>query len=184
MTISYEGDYMYARDKLIDSLVMHDGKPVYIRHINVSDGEVEYLFNNKEGFCQVEDLDLTPVPLGFVNLRDECLYVSRRPARHWKQGLRDITINCVGHKVGIFSTDLHNTIMNIYPSINLCEEYIINKEKHSCAFSRKYCLEMGEEVINILRINTPVGEFSNGNIFLYENYEFLREELEEILNEN
>lgn len=192
MTISYEEDFHYAAEKLPGSVVQLDGYPVYIQHVDRDDGVVIY---NKVGThttqrCQVADLNLEPVDLGYVNLSRSASYTMRMPLRHWRQGLRDNTLFVLnGRRISATSRFLLNCVRGIYPSILDCIESVETGEVDDKAFSRRFKVE-GRDIkgYRILRKEKLIGwatlADNNVNIQYAENKEYVREELEEVLNGN
>ena len=196
MAIKYK-DVEYASERISGSVVRHNDVPVYVEHI--SGGGMAHIrkLASDKGFHEVdyEELDMTPVPLGFVNTIYGVSFARRVPKRRdWRQGLRDIIlmVECVlGAPTRIRSTsaELLNTILNIYPSASACVEAIECGEAVGMAFSRVFCVGNKEKEGYALhyRIGHHVGWISIGpdgniNTKLKPEYDYLKEFLQEGLN--
>jgi hypothetical protein len=89
----YDDNIEYAKKRLCNTLVrLKDGSPFFVIKILSDESKektcVGYVAGNFVQTCSTNDLDLTPVPLGFVNFVSDCSYAKRRPMRRdWKQGL-------------------------------------------------------------------------------------------------
>lgn len=144
MTVSYSSDYNYANAKLAGSLVRFGLTPVIVNEVDVDDGEVSFSYiGGNHNHCHLDQLDLEPVPLGYVNHPQGCSYACRIPARHWRQGLRDGLINVKGRtaiRVSITSRALVNTILGVYPSLSSCFDALANGEATERAFSRDFAI--------------------------------------------
>lgn len=193
MTISYSSDPSYANAKLSGSLVRLNNFPVIVQEVYPEDGEVDYSTpRGQRGNCHITDLDLEPVPLGYVNHSTGCSFTSRIPARHWRQGLRDGLIFVKGRtsqRISITSPSLTSTIMNIYPSMISCFEAIINGEAIERAFSRDFALQSSRgnfchllyQSWNVGRVDYVEGGYTTT---LNDGYEYLQELYQEQSNAN
>lgn len=139
--IKYNNDYQYANEKLSDSYVLLNGEIVLVLEVRAS-GEVwvRDCSGNTKGGITLNDLNLEPPKLGYVNLDRYSGYVSRVPARHWRQGFRKNTLSMRNSRgnVGMFTINksFNNCIRNQFPTLGQCLEVVVNQEKLSQAFSR------------------------------------------------
>lgn len=192
MSIKYGDDFEYANAKLSDSIVQLDGEPVYVDNVS------------REGHCNVRklgdqnyflvglnNLDLTPVPLGNINHSSgQADYLARLPVRNWKQGLRMSNLYAIqdprtARNLRIDSPSFINCILGNYPSLAKCIELLINDERSSVAFSRQFALTSFSKkgVSSILFKGREVGSgtIQDEQIVLtpFPKFHFLRELLEE-----
>lgn len=190
MSISYNGDIGYASDKLTGSIVSLRGYPVMVNFFE--DGMVCYNFmGGPREFCHLEDLDLTPIKLGYVNHPRGASYLSRIPARFYRQGIRANTLNVSGGNHYNFDRYLNNTVRGIYPSFKNCLEGCFNKDFKSLAFGRRWALSQryfNAEQRNSIRLEyrgKPVGflDKKNEEPVLTDGLQYLKESLEEVLND-
>ena len=145
MTVSYENDWEYASAKLGGSIVRYEGYPVWVVDVNDEYVCLDKIPSNGGTFkVQLCDLDLTPLPLGFVNGDNTCSYIQRVPKRNdWKQGVRAANLMGLSSSsvnLNINSVDFVNTVLNKFPSIENCMEYIECGECDSRAFNRRFSL--------------------------------------------
>lgn len=195
MAIKYK-DVGYASERLSGSIVRHEGIPVYVDGIN-EDGEaaIRKLASDK-GFYYVpyDELDLTPVPLGNINVNGSVMFAKRMPKRRdWRQGLRENNLHSeVVHgdeqRVRATCTDLLNTILGIFPSIKTCIESVECREAEGMAFSRQFSVgrKEAEGYSLTYRVNNRIGWASiapdgNINTKLRPEFEYLKEYLQESL---
>ena len=89
MSVDYSNDPEYAQAKLADSMVTLGEILVNILRVDER-GEVLYspVGVPERKTTTLKWLDLTPIRLGYMNYRMGCSYLSRTPARHYRQGLR------------------------------------------------------------------------------------------------
>lgn len=80
----------YAQSRLMDTVVRVNGNPVIVVGIaDLAHIEVQTLIKSRRKTVTMQDLDLEPVELGYVNYNGCAIYASRKPKRQdWRQGLR------------------------------------------------------------------------------------------------
>jgi len=189
MTISYEDDFEYANSKLSGSIVYKSGQPVHINYVDVEEGDAFYQDpqTREERVCELSALDLTPVKLGYVNYPEGASYLSRIPARHWRQGLRENTVSCNGTYGGVYNSYFISTVLGAYPTFTHCLEQCKNTAL-SIAFSRNFALFPSLKGIFLYFKGEKVGvvdETGTGSRpKLNEEYTYLQEMLEGELNAN
>jgi len=89
----------YARTRLNETIIRYKGAPVMV-HDCQQDGKlirVAYTFisGDDEGVhhASLDEFNLDPVPLGYVNFKNNAHYLTRAPMRRdWRQGLRMMNI--------------------------------------------------------------------------------------------
>lgn len=179
----YSDDYEYAHSRLSETIVRLGDKPVYV--FKVSPGMlVQYAFlENLEDIkvCDIDELDLHPVPLGYCNYNKHACYLTRMPMRRdWRQGLRRgnfTTLSGVSAE-RIPYDSLHQTIVGDYPTFTACLEAV--KKVKSIAWHRHWALGPLAQVLYKGGVK-PVGKIVNGELELYPRYKYLNEALKESL---
>ncbi len=190
--LHYQGDWDYAGTRLRDTVVRYGGEPVYVYSVD-EDGmaEIQTMSKSNEPHKRVpmEDLDLSPVPLGYSNTTRGCSFTSRMPTRHYKQGLNGVNMQCRPSGVNHTSRSLYKTIMGIYPTVRDCFEALTTDEVDSISFSRNFALFQGlNGVMGLYFRNKKVGRFlwnhsaQQANYTLDNRYQYLQEMLEEELH--
>lgn len=145
-------DVAYAYNRMERTFFLHNGNLVLVT--GWDDGEKKLRLQYKDGrryYAKVENLDLTPVPLGYINHSDTCCFSSRMPMRRdWKQGLRPNNfvmyslypeLNMEVHEITRLY-DIEDTCLNRYPSFRKCVDYVEETHRAS-AFSR--CFAVNED---------------------------------------
>jgi hypothetical protein len=175
----------------LSGTIVRKGKfPVYVEEVrNRGEGltaEYRVLSSGRTGRCLVADLDIKPVPLGYVNTGGRALYTSRMPRRRWKAGLDEgniIARRNTGAKSGfnprLAARSTAACIQGRYPSFlearTRCQD-----EGGEVAFSRKFCVLSREEGPLALYYKTkPVGDVTReGDAQLRQEYTYLTQALE------
>jgi hypothetical protein len=193
--LSYGEEYEYAHDRLAGSVVRKDGVPCLIQNVE-GDGFTTYrnLGSAKWLEDQLENFNLEPIPLGFVNtFKQGLVYAYRLPARKFRQGLRADTFYYAGppqFKIRYDSPDLINTALNIFPSVESCAENVIVEEyQYGCAFNRHWAIGKKKKGgMSLLFMTKPVGTIDfhhdgeKPQIKLENRFKYLEECLGEALN--
>jgi len=199
--INYSNDVGYGWDRLGNTVATVAGQPAWISRVDCDDntGDTYVLSHSLKHYVEsmnpLEDLDPTPVHIGFVNDfkgSGQTDYISRNPFRQWKQGLRPQNLVNMSYGFRSVSTkdvdsiSFKNSYLNIYPSVSLCAESITCGESESIAFHKEYKLHRWGDIIHIVNKTFSVGMYNinkinNGDITLTKEYAFLEDELEEIL---
>lgn len=147
MSVDYSSDLSYASDKLCGSYVKYDGEIVDVNCWE--DEDIFHVFSNTKGGINVplNELDLSPIELGYINFGIKAGYCRRYPKRHWKQGTRpaNASMYVAGQKKSfpsLCTPEATAMLLDQYPSIENVIELIVNKEKISMAFSKHFALRM------------------------------------------
>lgn len=117
----------YAASRLIDTIILCDGAPVIVRNVEKSDAGsgivVKYTEildpTDRTKRADINQFDLNPVRLGYVNYRKDPVYLTRAPMRRdWRQGLRTMNIyDAHGNNPRMIPYHvIAQTIMNNYPT--------------------------------------------------------------------
>lgn len=184
----YGEDYGYASTRILGTIVrLKDGNPVYIQHMNERGQcwaipiEKEWMIENAVQ-VHLDDLDLRPVRLGYVNTGGNASYFQRIPMRRdWKQGLRQE--NCTSNSYRLFSipmVDLKNCIINRYPTFaKACEGVSVPRTKGKIiAWHRHWAVATRGE---IYYKGEPVGYLVDDKPVLSERFTHLKEYLLETI---
>jgi hypothetical protein len=167
----YYNNVEYAMGRLNDTIVNSSKGPVYIKKVYDTTSVIEdtlcsvvYLQTEGSGRVKLTDIDLKPVELGWVNVGQDSSFMTRKPARRWRQGLSVDNISFLGGG-GFMSfpfKEMFNTIMGIYPTIEDSKEFLKAWMK-KVAFSRDFSLDKGKNLWYQGRIVGGWGETFNLN---------------------
>jgi len=129
------------------------------------------------------ELNLDPVPLGYVNFDGLAHYLTRAPMRRdWRQGLRmlNIMVPNGGQPRAIPYRTIANTIIGKYPTFNSALDKL-NKTTNSSralAFCRDFAMTREKlcykGVFDVGSVN-----MDNGNIEINRKFDWVREALEQ-----
>jgi len=180
-------DIEYGYSRLRNTFVLHKGELVRILDLN---NPLEYTIENSKrnlSFAHKNELDLTPVTLGYVNHSDTCCFSSRVPMRRdWRQGLRPNSVNFFtrdkNQNVLYFNREtdvfkLEDTVLNKYPTFQVCVEKVQDYFR-SQAFSREFSITENGKVWYKGRVEIGNVEDDRG-VKLYQNFNYLTESLVE-----
>lgn len=183
----YEDDLDYATRRLNNTLVrLANGDPYYVSRTYLDDQGVMYHTGTNIASGQQQqvlhaDLNLEPVPLGFVNTSSDMVYVARKPMRRdWKQGLSHNSMVTYGklRPDEINMKLLVQPIMKQYPSFTRALASLQGK-KQSVAFSRDFGIsKFGEQLVLVYRQHR-VGTIVDGEPVLDTGKMFLLQHLQE-----
>jgi hypothetical protein len=103
----YADDPDYASKRLNNTLVrLLNGDLFHVYRVAASDigaigvSGTNYISGNKM-WVPLDDLDLEPIPLGFVNVDNNMVFTCRKPMRKdWRQGLSQNSLLTYGHISG------------------------------------------------------------------------------------
>lgn len=183
----YEDDLEYASRRLNNTLVrLANGDPFYVGRTYLDDQSAMWHsgtnlnVGNTQHVLHV-DLNLEPVPLGFVNTTSDMVYVARKPMRRdWKQGLSHNSMVAYGklRPDEVNMKLLVQPIMQKYPSFTRALE-VIKGKKNSIAFSRDFGLmKKGDDLLLCYRQH-QVGVVRDGQPTLNPDKTFLQQHLME-----
>jgi hypothetical protein len=181
----YYDDVDYAAKRLNLSLVRRtNGNPFFVSS-TLRDGKKivclgQDLVSQREEIVYLEDIDLTPVPLGFFNMGGKMSFACRKPMRKdWKQGLSLNSLVLYGVDKRNFSFSyLTETIMGTYPTYQQSVSYVNKTKNRSMAFSRDFGISNKEEEgSKLIYRKYVVGEIKNGVAVLSPDKYFLEQHL-------
>lgn len=142
--MKYKDEYRYAGSRLVGSVVRFNGKPVMVDNVDEEGRATGYYIKSERPFnAHISNMNLDPVPLGYINTGSNAVYIARQPKRNdWRQGMRfanvksinsNITPNELGYKC------IAPCIMGEFPNIEECQKAVANGA-NSMAFSRRFSI--------------------------------------------
>ena len=179
----YGDDFGYADTRLRDTIVRHRNTPVWVRGVGPGMMTViEYLLTGRRTEVPLDTLDLEPVPLGYVQVGDRYVYLTRVPKRDdWRQGLRHNTMRLVDQgpmSVKQLPNDsMARCIRNDYPNFEEAKQEL-NLGREVVAWCREWAISPWA----VYHKGREVGERPNGEIRLFQDKNYLQESLEDAIN--
>lgn len=145
------------RRDFVGCVVMFGNKPVHILSV-ARDGTVSYrdMFSQREAHAPFTIKDFCkPVPrVGFVNILNSVMYISREPVRKYFMGVNPQNVTCkailgLDYPSGAQATkaraaalgipEVADAIMGKYPSLaDACKK--VKKFGGACAFDKQFCI--------------------------------------------
>lgn len=194
MAVSYGDDFDYARQFLVGSYVLYNGNIILVNDIH-GDGLVEFsYFDHPDRWEEtaLQNIDLSPMPLGYMNMDNKAAFLARVPARQFRQGIREGNLQIYDggawrRVMGRLPQAFINTVRGNYPTVDRCFMEIYNNGKESRAFSRKFAIKSGKnkELSPLHYRGNNVGTISPDlNFKLKNKFGFLKESLVEILEKS
>jgi hypothetical protein len=196
----YGKDFQYASTRIENTIVRltENNEPVYVYSVDINGGMCEVvplskLDNPERNFrntgsilVALDDLNVRPVRLGYVNFNAQAFYLERMPIRHGpgNQGLNGENCESSGPRLFNFPMqELIKCIKGVYPSFNnAVDKTRTNKrngQQKTIAFNRYWAVGHGK--VLMYKNHEVVGEIKGGAPILDKNYLYLKERLEEIL---
>lgn len=182
----------YARTRLVETIIRYKGLPVMVHDCQTSGKDIlvfyTFISGDDDGIHQanLDEFNLDPVPLGYVNHKNYAHYLTRAPMRRdWRQGLR---------MMNMFDPDGANprqlgwkavaeTIVGKFPSFsNTIGRLQSNPERSSkIAFNRDFSLD-NKGVIEYKGM-FKIGEVGLDNRFvtIADKFSWTREAFEEAM---
>lgn len=177
-----------VRLRLSKSVVRLGEQPVYVEGTLSKDRVVICLLeegDRKE--CDIKDLNLLPVPLGYIQTRAGAVYASRRPVRRYKQGLNDENMVALDVftkapvRLPVTSKEVCRTILGKYPPVGEAFQQV-REGKLIVPFSREWAVANYKEELCVMYKGNVVGYVGDDNVMLSPDKYFLKESLMEALN--
>lgn len=188
MPINFSHNISLARERLPGSYIsLSDLTPIYVADVD-SGGGVEYRVSGGNEFKvgNLEEMNFSPIQLGYVNSAGSVGYICRMPSRHWRHGVRNNTVyirNNTGARVSLDDPGLVNTSRGVFPSLDEAMDLVENGEARYTAFSRHYAIGHYRQGLSLFRKTTLVGKVSlvgqSPTLELSDRYGFLSDELKE-----
>jgi hypothetical protein len=179
----------YAKSRLVETVIRHGNVPVLVMDVGTVDGKIWVHYNKiMDGDVdmygdEIDNFNLDPVQLGYVNYKNFAYYLTRMPMRKdWRQGLR--LLNVVGpdgDRPPVPLKTIGETIVGNFPSFKSCLDKLNTKKVlKSVAFCRDF--SVSTEEIQYKGV-FPIGkvDMENGNIHINDGMSWIREALDEAL---
>lgn len=174
-----------VKSRLHGSVVMFEGRPVVVNNVLRKEAvTVQDLITGEEKPVTIKALDLKPVSLGYVLLKDCVVYATRKPVRKWKQGLSadNLTVRDVLYpakqRINPTSKALAHTIMGIFPSVGEAFQSVRTGKYKVCPFSREWAVASFKDDLCIVYRGEIVGYVGDDFIKLLPERFYLKESLE------
>lgn len=185
----YYDDVEYAAKRLDKSLVRKaDGHPFFVHHTQKEGKKIICTGTDfstlEDENISLEDINLTPVPLGFFNLGGKMIFACRKPMRKdWKQGLSVNSLVLYGADKRDFSFSfLTHAIMGVYPTYQDAITYTRKTRNRSMAFSRDFGISSKGDSISLIYRKYIVGEIKGDVAVLNPDKYFLEQHLASTMN--
>lgn len=154
-----------------------------IECINLLNGE-EFTFDYKKFSGKI---DITPVKLGYCNLRGKAVYLMRLPTRKWKQGFGADNLFVATGNAGrdiLQDRALGRTITGKYPSFEKTIQELKKDNVQSMAFSRSFAVQKYDEEIILMYRSSWVGDFKGDTITFKKQFIHLDSYLREVIKDD
>lgn len=153
--------------RLDSTICMYQDAPVYVRtDLESADPNAIVIYEMgklnryyKKILVTSDEFSLAPLPLGYINLNENCCYVSRIPERRQKQGLSSQNLH-ISNRYDVGSQwwttkDFGNMVLGVYPTQRTAFNRVTNSDDENswaaCAFHRNFCYKkMDGNVIGML----------------------------------
>jgi hypothetical protein len=186
-------DLAQAQQRLQNSLIRVKKSLAYVICVYLGEKtkyslEVKYLASGKVVMIPLDDkVDLTPLPLGNINYQGDCYYLSRAPARKWKQGLTVENLTCRNYLEGYnnFPVDkacIADCVNNSYPTAKIAVESVEKDYSKAVAFSRNFSIIKNRIIVYNCKIEVGSLAHNYRDFKLNDNAFFLKEMLQEALD--
>jgi hypothetical protein len=179
----------YAASRLVETIIRHDGIPVMVQSVgNGVNGEITVGITNlmeddPSYIVPLSECDINPVSLGYVNHKKSAHYIMRAPMRRdWRQGLRMLNIvDAEGMNPRLIPyRTIAQTIMGSFPSFKSCLDRLNSKEKiEEMAFNRDFAVNREGDMKYKSLFTIGKVDMTNGNLLIGDNFNWVREALEE-----
>lgn len=187
----YGRDFDYAENRLSGSIVrlVDSGEPIQVVDIDHT-GRCRFFHldgrDSEPVFCNLNDLNVRPVPLGYVNCGKSVAYLMRVPKRRdWKQGLRRNSCYSSGQDFeDLHGVAIRNCILGRYPTFDRAVNITLGDKptRNDTAFSRHWAINSRGWVL--YKNHMKVGVIEGGAVKLDSEFLYLREVLTGSTNVN
>lgn len=210
LSVAYES-VEEANMRLSGTVVKYDGEPVYISRVTEANpgdpkGDVFRVYarplpvgravedeNEFRKFISSKRFDLSTIKTGFMNKDGTTYFLSRAPARQYKQGLSGNSLNVVNffspHAKGYHFDALLKTrefaecLRGEYPTFREALRAVQDGDAEARAFSRSFAFVADPELDGLVFLyhkTDKVGYMSGEHFVLASNFQCLRESLQEL----
>lgn len=150
-----------AHAKLAGTVFMFDGRPVNCLGAFDSGDNRDQIHLNLQFLPKMRDnvavsindprIEVRNLPLGYVNIFNDAIYLTRTPCRQFRQGLTSNSVVCPQirrHGVPVYNfktlmqrPEFTDSMMGVYPTFKEAVDMLLNSnEKLSVAFNRRFAL--------------------------------------------
>lgn len=186
----YGKDFVYAGTRIVDTIVRmcDSGEPVTVLEVGRSSGTcvVMTLTAPEPIRVRLDDLDVRPVRLGYVNYSGNAVYLERIPIRRGPNNQGLTPNNCHSSSIRFSAIPLaaiRQCIMGIYPTFENAIIASSGKKRSgalkSIAFDRSWALNGASQLL--YKNHRLVGSVKNNEPVLDKEFSYLKERLMEIL---
>jgi len=172
--------------RLQNCVIRIGAEPIWVYNIEQRNNDFTLFYrvlgSSKDSliFFSDESINIKPVPLGFINYRDELFNILRMPRRTYKIGLcaQNVHLLTLHGSTALrsrilISSALRKTIKNEYPTLNKARREL---NAHSyVAFSRDFALRSDGYIVHRFLGKVGIMQIKPR---LYDKYYFLKESLE------
>lgn len=183
----YQGDVEYAESRLTGTIVRYQGEPAFVNNVTYQRDRpvavLRYISPRADEAVPLDDLDLSPFNLGYVNYRNIASFLTRVPMRgDYRQGLR--THNMYSHfgyhHQSIPISGIYNTLMNVFPTFRQCVVAVqATEQSRSSAWHLNWALDREGNIRH--RFGDIVGSLVSGRPVLLDRLSHLQEQLEDTM---
>lgn len=180
--------YDDVRMKLHNSFILHKGKIVVaLADVQQRPGGNNHMINvyppkQRSRFYngvqtpttvdyRSDDVDISSIPLGYINTADTAILLERHPFRKNNQA---VTVNCVyafpRDRAGdvMYTENIQSLITGEYPSFEDALAKILDGDANSVAISRLFALSVSDDIIVLRMRKRDIGYIASGRLVLYE----------------
>jgi hypothetical protein len=171
----------YAMTRINHTVVMHKRKPILVQ--SITNGRViqgkRLDKSGRKVSCNLDDVTLLDLPLGFLNKDGKVYHLSRKAMRHdWRQGLRPQTI-LVEPWMDVDYADIGRCLLQRYPTFSKAVALVGNGHE-ACAWTPDLAINNRGKV---WWKSYLVGSIEGDEIHLRAKFKFLSKMLKESTNE-
>lgn len=155
----------YAQGRLVNTIVRHQGKAVIVDAVRFVSADkplnvvAHQILDGKKISDKIDNFDLSPVPLGFVNSVGDVGYLARTPIRRdWRQGLRRENATWLWHQLLWSYEEIANTIEGNYASLD--DALKLAPNRGLVAWNREFAVDDKHNIYH--RFYDKVGNFIEG----------------------
>lgn len=181
-----------AAMRLNGCVVMYAGEPVYVMEAGKKNSLVCDLDEKEQVKVATNDLDLSPVLIGNVQMGNHHIYLQRIPIRRWKQGLHrenlDIgktlfaKLNIPMPRIDVCTKAFKKAIKGEFGKPMDVMRKVMNGDILSGAINRHWAVAKINGVDRLFYKDQLVGFVDDGEITISKKYFFLKEDLLGVLN--
>lgn len=179
----------YARQRLVNTIIMHNGKAVVVTNIKRIAANKPLEVSAQEILTgdlvadKIVNYDLTPIKIGFINHGRECAYVTRKPLRNdWRQGFRwsQAVVHYASGGVLYENVNIAKAAENLYPEIDEIRE-MVRRRGGTLAWCHNFALNNAEQIF--YRGFGKIGELvDRTNKYILDNeFSWVEERLKKVL---